>query len=118
MRRISLFNTTMPSSSIYNLLDDSIVKSPIPKMHLSFPPGLNVPCRCAVVIVPLVVKDRMRGTVHSHSTNPTHKNPKPDLLSYFGGSRSRVVWKHFWLFARISGCPCSQKQMHHFNNIQ
>jgi hypothetical protein len=50
--------------------------------------------------------------------NPTHKNPKPDLLSYFGGSRSRVLWKHFWLFARISGCPCSQKQTHHFNNIR
>ncbi len=50
-----------------------------PQTLLSFPPGLNFPCRCIAVIVPLAVKNCMRGTAQSSSTIHTHENMTQDL---------------------------------------
>jgi len=65
-------STTMPSSSIYNLLDDSIaisIKSPSPKC--TYPsPRAERPLQMRRGDCTLVVKDCMRGTVHSRSTTP------------------------------------------------
>ena len=83
-RQCFLLNTILSSSNIYNLPDDNIaisVCSLIPQMRLSFPPALNFPCRCNAVIVPLAVKNRMRGIAPSSSTIPTHENTIQDLSS-------------------------------------